>query len=158
MQIHPNEKIKGKVTRLWIAALALMPTVVDLSPSSASYAVVTVERQHTLCNETLLGWRASPEKNEDERKMKWQSNSNYDWTLLQYVLSAGEISQLIDWFLLQFHKSCSLLSGGASAAAENIALKARVTPSWVQMNYRHHNNLWNNAGVCERQQFNVSLC
>lgn len=79
MQIHPGKKIKGKVTRLWIAALALMPTVVDLSPSSASYAVVTVERQHTLGNETLLGWRASPEeKNEDERKMKRQSSSNYD--------------------------------------------------------------------------------
>lgn len=67
MQIHPGEKIKGKVTRLWIVALELMPTVVDLSPSSARYAVVSVERQHTLGNETLLGWRASPEK---KMKMK----------------------------------------------------------------------------------------
>lgn len=62
MQIPPREKIKDKVTRLWIAALAPMPTVVDLSLSSASHAVVTVERQRAPGNETLLGWRASPKK------------------------------------------------------------------------------------------------
>lgn len=58
----PRKKIKDKVTRLWIAALAPMPTVVDLSPCSASHAVVTVERQRAPGNETLLGWRASPKK------------------------------------------------------------------------------------------------
>lgn len=62
MQIPPREKIKDKVTRLWIAALAPMPTVVDLSPSSASPVVVTVERQRAPGNETLLGWGASPKK------------------------------------------------------------------------------------------------
>lgn len=62
MQIPSREKIKDKVTRLWIAALAPMPTVVDLSPSSASPAVVTVERQRAPGNETLLGWGASPKK------------------------------------------------------------------------------------------------
>lgn len=68
MQIPPREKIKDKVTHLWIAALAPMPTVVDLSPSSASHAVVTGERQRAPGNETLLGRGGQSKKMKKKEK------------------------------------------------------------------------------------------
>lgn len=74
MEIQPGEKIKDKVAHLCVAALEPVPTVVDLNPSSASYAVVPVQFQGALGNETLLGWRESSKKKKTPKHLHQTMN------------------------------------------------------------------------------------